>query len=352
MQAGRSNNFDALRLLGALLVVFSHQFAVAGLWEPRVVGDHSFGNLGVLIFFSISGYLVTSSWIADPHLGRFFARRFLRLWPGLAVAVCLCAAGAYVVAIDDSGRHMAVRYLSMLWLRMSDGPFFPNSPQKLLNGPLWTIPLEFGCYVVLAAVAALFGRVLLPIAAVGAAILIAYVATGADLMWWVARGGLFFFLAYFGAFFVAGSLLRFLPETHLPRVLLGSIPLAMLAVLNGQPTIALLCVVPLAAIAIGVRSWPVVRNAAGFGDLSYGIYLYAWPVQQLGVLWLGREASWWRLLTLTLFLTVALAFMSWHIIEKRALRLKPVRRGSTHTDGIANPSGVEPTVDQRRVGEL
>ena len=75
----RNNNFDGLRLIGALLVVFSHQFALAGRWEPRVIGDHSFGSLGVLIFFSISGYLVTSSWIADPHPGRFFTRRFLRV---------------------------------------------------------------------------------------------------------------------------------------------------------------------------------------------------------------------------------------------------------------------------------
>ena len=328
MRADHSNNFDALRLLGALLVVFSHQFAVIGLWEPRVLGDHSFGNLGVLIFFSISGYLVSSSWVADPNLWRFFARRFLRLWPGLAIVVCLCATGAYMFAIDETGRHMAVRYLSMLWLRLSDGPFFPNSPQKVLNGPLWTIPLEFGCYVVLAAVAALFGRVVLPMAAIGVALLIAYVATGADLMRWVGRGGQFFFLAYFGAFFVAGSLLRFLPRRQLPRMLLWSLPLAMLAAINDQPTTALLCVVPLLAITIGVRSWPLVRDAAGAGDLSYGMYLYAWPVQQLGVLWLGRESSWWQLLALTLLSTVALAFASWHIIEKHALRLKPMRRRS------------------------
>ncbi|MFT8095014.1 acyltransferase family protein, partial [Salmonella enterica] len=68
--AARSNNFDALRLLAALLVIWSHQFAVMGLPGPQLLHNEP-GALGVVIFFAISGYLVTLSWLADPHLGRF-----------------------------------------------------------------------------------------------------------------------------------------------------------------------------------------------------------------------------------------------------------------------------------------
>ena len=59
--AARSNNFDALRLLAALLVIWSHQFAVMGLPVPQLLHNEP-GALGVVIFFAISGYLVTPTW--------------------------------------------------------------------------------------------------------------------------------------------------------------------------------------------------------------------------------------------------------------------------------------------------
>jgi len=95
MNHGQRNNFDALRLIGAFLVLISHQFALSGRWEPRFVGDHSFGNLGVLIFFSISGYLVTSSWLKDPNILRFAARRALRMVASNANFVVDAMAGVY-----------------------------------------------------------------------------------------------------------------------------------------------------------------------------------------------------------------------------------------------------------------
>lgn len=95
MNHGQRNNFDALRLIGAFLVLISHQFALSGRWEPRFVGDHSFGNLGVLIFFSISGYLVTSSWLKEPNILCFAARRALRMVASNANFVVDAMAGVY-----------------------------------------------------------------------------------------------------------------------------------------------------------------------------------------------------------------------------------------------------------------
>src|SRR5689334_8189121 len=85
----RNNSFDFARLLGAFMVLYSHSFAVAGLPEPVVAGMWSFGSLGVFIFFSISGYLITLSWKGDPNVFRFLLRRSLRIFPGLAVMVFL-----------------------------------------------------------------------------------------------------------------------------------------------------------------------------------------------------------------------------------------------------------------------
>jgi peptidoglycan/LPS O-acetylase OafA/YrhL len=65
-----------------------------------------------------------------------------------------------------------------------------------------------------------------------------------------------------------------------------------------------------------------VIPAARFGDLSYGLYIYGWPVEQT-VLYLRPDASWLELFLLAYPATAAVAFLSWHLVEKRALRLKP-----------------------------
>src|SRR5690348_17744391 len=97
LQTSRSNNFDAVRLLAALSVVFSHSFLIAEgseASEPFIwlTGNQCIlGLVGVFVFFVISGYLVTESWVRSPMPGRFALRRFLRIYPGLAVNVVLCA---------------------------------------------------------------------------------------------------------------------------------------------------------------------------------------------------------------------------------------------------------------------
>lgn len=70
-----TNNFDFIRLAAALMVLVSHQFALQGLSEPVLKGLHSLGGVGVLVFFSISGYLVAQSWLNDPHWLRFATKR-------------------------------------------------------------------------------------------------------------------------------------------------------------------------------------------------------------------------------------------------------------------------------------
>src|ERR671933_330026 len=87
---GRDNAFDALRLLGAVLVLVSHSFALAGVAEPKL-GKSSLGVIGVEIFFAISGFLVTASWLSDPRPRAFLAKRALRILPALIVTVALTA---------------------------------------------------------------------------------------------------------------------------------------------------------------------------------------------------------------------------------------------------------------------
>src|SRR6185312_17241222 len=85
------NNFDFLRLVAAYFVLFGHQFVLTGSAQPGIGNFQSLGGLGVIILFSISGYLIAQSWERDPSNWRFLVKRVLRIWPALIVATILVA---------------------------------------------------------------------------------------------------------------------------------------------------------------------------------------------------------------------------------------------------------------------
>jgi peptidoglycan/LPS O-acetylase OafA/YrhL len=279
------NNFDGLRLTAALSVLVSHEFALSGRVEPTLFGQ-TVGHVAVLVFFVISGYLVTQSWLNDPHPIRFAWRRALRIAPGLIVAVPLTA--GVVAAMGLSG--------------------FPHNRLSSLNGSLWTIGYEVCCYVLLVAFA-LHARLA---AALVLAVTTMLIVGGAQMQ--------VHFLSEFGLFFAAGALMA---RWSFPLPL-SAAGVGLVLASHGMPLLGFLGCAPL-LIAIGRASWPGLRSAGRWGDLSYGVYIYAFPVQQVGVaLW--PHAPYLALLAISLAVVLSLAFASWHIIERPAMRLKPYSR--------------------------
>jgi len=170
----RKNNFDLIRVIAALCVLVSHQFALSGLPEPSVLGVQSLGGVGVLVFFSISGFLIAKSWDLDPSVWRFTIRRLLRIWPGYAVAIILTATvlGPFLstMSVHDYYAHPFFHdyFLNLRFQLRDELPLqFPgNKLPTAINGSLWTIPLELKCYVafgVLGIVGLLRPKWLLPV---------------------------------------------------------------------------------------------------------------------------------------------------------------------------------------------
>lgn len=151
------NNFDFVRVMAAFCVIVSHQFALTGATEPTVLNVHSLGGFGVLIFFSISGYLVAKSWDMDPNAFRFLTKRFLRIWPALAIVILLSALllgpSFTALSLREYFQHpYFVDYLNNLRLSLRDQlPMsFSGSPLPYaINGSLWTIPIEVKCYALM-----------------------------------------------------------------------------------------------------------------------------------------------------------------------------------------------------------
>ena len=323
-----SNNFDALRLLAALAVLYSHQYPVTATTPPGWMNVAMIGGVAVMAFFVISGYLVTISWQLHPKLWSFIGKRALRIWPALSVVVMLAIAmlgpNFTTLASTEYWHHSTTwDYLRNIILQIRfhlPGVFANNPIAHAINGSLWTIPIEVSCYAILAA----FGLMgLLRWRSVWVLTCTGY------LLWFFSNKtmdltGSMDHYYEFPAYFVFGSLIATINTQFLQhrwRYALIACAIAALTYSAGFKYSALLLFLPAVLISIGTSSWPVLSQAGRFGDVSYGVYLYAFPIQQsVYALWPGLSFS-ASLLVVTV-LTLIAGWLSWRLVEAPALRLK------------------------------
>ena len=339
---GRDNNFQLLRLAAASFVVLFHSYALTSSWthEPlwKLAPELNFGALGVKIFFVISGFLVTQSWLSRQSVVPFVAARVLRIYPALVAATLFTIAlagassalawGAFLA--DPQTRDYAWR-VALGWeiVYRLPGAFPANPFPHDVNGSLWTLPIELRLYVaVLAAgVLGLLARRL------------AWLATFAALVALFAMRPGWFPLApndsvvrELALLFGLGSL-AWVWRAALPVSAAGAVAAVALVVWNpgGWPRGALFA--PLLAYTVLVAAYHPRLQWHAFnrvGDYSYGLYVYSFPVQQM---LMHRYAALepMGLLALSLPLTLGVAACSWHLLERPALALK------SHFDSARNP---------------
>ena len=152
------NNFDTIRLAMALLVVWSHSFAIyVGSEDGEPIsllmnGTYNAGNIGVLVFFIISGFLICQSYDQRNTVRKYFERRVRRIYPGYLVATAICA--FVIIPIFSSHADLSTKEVfKTLGLNLLLQNYFPPSDVfdgRALNGSLWSIPFEFWCYIGLA----------------------------------------------------------------------------------------------------------------------------------------------------------------------------------------------------------
>ncbi|MBV9378772.1 MAG: acyltransferase [Alphaproteobacteria bacterium] len=339
----RQNNFDALRLIAAVSVIFSHSFLITEgtqdhEWLILLTGNQSIlGLTGVFVFFAISGFLVTQSFEQTANPWHFLAKRALRIFPGLFVATMVSAflLGPFVTTLplgNYLSRPEPYEYVvgnTLLDQTVHELPgvsFVKNQVGSEINGSLWTLRLEFTMYLMV------LGLGLLRLLTVRAAILLLALGIAClhfDMLEPLERWGWFFRLlsdwGWLVGFFAAGMLLYKLRDT---RIFDGRIALlAFAGLVLSVPSREFIPLFPVfgcyLALWLALYSRLPVIPAARFGDLSYGLYIYGWPAEQ-AVIWLsGGHAAWWQVLLIALPAAAVLAFLSWHLVERPMLRLKP-----------------------------
>jgi len=337
------NSFDALRLVLALVVVYSHSFAVGGFgneWTLHYIkGQTTGGSAAVLGFFGISGYLVTKSFCNRPEWRVFIKRRLFRILPGfyfsLFVVSFILSPLIFFFKGDAGSSWRLKEAFDFIWQnalvvirKWSVGSAVEGLPyNEAINGSLWSLFPEISCYAAVLALGALgFLRKRPELLAVGGFLFLTHtlliinptiavpilprlVIFGANMPFYISFlvGAAAYLWAGEKSFGKSGAIFWSLCGVFLLRY--------------GGWSIFGPVVFPIA----------LMHCAHSFSfripfDLSYGIYLYHFPCFQLAAALRLNQHGYLPFLITGFILTLVLAVISWFLIEKPVLALKAGRK--------------------------
>ena len=339
------NNFDFVRLMMALLVVFSHCYALALGSEDReplsiaTAGHYNSGDIGVWVFFIVSGFLIAHSHERSASLRSYLSKRIRRIYPGYLAAAAVCAflvtplfaPSGYLLGTGEAVRILGANLLLGNTFPIPD--LFSANPVTTVNGALWSIKYEFLCYLGLAMLglaAIRFRRVAVPLI---------YLAVVAIWCWLDATGRrpggpalvaeiIGFPYRWFWVLpnFLIGAIV-YLNRDRIPRstsaLIVGLIACFAAFHLDngtgGMIAAHLLAPPVLAYLVFWFAFHPRVRltGVARHGDFSYGTYLYGFVIQQMLVATIDLPFPVFMLLSILLALAAGMA--SWWLVERHFL---------------------------------
>lgn len=340
---GRDNNFNLIRVVAAFIVLFIHSQALLGLEAQGAARFVELGGAAVDTFFFTSGFLIAGSLFSRSNIFDFGWARFMRVFPGLVVMLLISVTtlGFLVGTLPASEFFSSPVTHDYFWrcatlingIRYKlPGVFESNPFGATVNGSLWTLPVEWRLYEYMAAAWVLFGlkpawrlngfRYGAPLVA----LILAVVAFSKIEI----HNGRDNIEAPMAMFFVGGAFYLWRGHVRLSYGRFAALCAALaLSSLNRHVFLAtyMLTLGPIVLHLAYLFGGPV-RAYNRLGDYSYGVYIYAFPIQQSLVALIPGLT----LAALNLYacaLSVTFAVLSWRLVEKPALGAKLIPAEAT-----------------------
>lgn len=337
------NNLDFLRLVFACLVLITHSYVLSLSNEQDFIsrltqGQINCSSLGVKGFFIISGFLIYRSAMASKNVLDYLVKRVLRIYPAFIVMLIVTFLLGLVVSnqtVNDYFHNKsALTYVpvNLAMFRQQqyniDGVFETNPYKGAINGSIWTIPYEFLFYLLISLLFFIRSqkKIVTAVFIAGYVLLWALTIRFEDSREVNILNNAFELhrMAHFGLCFFGGALLAIADLDHYSHkyVLFGlSLLITIICVYTRTFYFSQFVLLPFTILSFGTLA---TKGIAGLnkkmGDFSYGIYLYGFPVQQTLMHYYHLNYS--VLMFLSIPITFILGMLSWHLIEKRALKLK------------------------------
>jgi peptidoglycan/LPS O-acetylase OafA/YrhL len=323
------NSYDFVRFCAASAVLVSHHFALSRLPEPIVPGyGDNLGVLAVQVFFCLSGFLICRSLQKSTDWSQFVSARFLRIFPNLAFSLTATSVGTLVWYSNYSHIWKHAKFVIgnlLMFFRgvtyVIPGVFEDCKASPAINGPLWSLPFELWLYVLLFIFFVLGGRrsgVFILLGAILLSVVWGATPTIGDM-----TAGPFdsFQFSRLGSFFMSGAVLAMCwpyIENHAVKIGAAAL-LAIFLIHKIMPINTIFHSLALAAIVVGLGSSKSMAWFARGGDASYGMYIFAWPLQQFSLLLIN---SFWSSMIVAFLATTTLGYATWHTFEKRAMSVR------------------------------
>ena len=333
----KNNNFNLIRLVATLIVIYTHCYGMTGRLpnkteQPIAYFIYMLENVGVHIFFVVSGFLITRSYLYRKDYLRFLWARVLRIYPGL---ICAVIFSVFVIGLYDTNLNLkeyifnkvTIRFivdnLSLIKTNLELPGVFESSHlvNNHVNGSFWTLPAEARLYLyvcLLGVVGALAKPKLLNVVAASLIIMYIFYPKYIPL---ISDNTLYY---YTSLMFLIGALFYInkdkVPSSGYIVIILFSVLVYVIYFKYEYKDIIYTVFIPYLVIWFAYN-FPSLHFFNKIGDYSYGMYIYAFPIQQL-IVTHNKDIGVNLYFLYSVSITSVIAIFSWHLIEKKALKLK------------------------------
>lgn len=333
---GRNNNLNLIRFIAAVSVLISHSYPLyygTPTSEPllKLIG-RSAGEISVDIFFITSGFLITKSFLSRLSMKNYLWSRLIRIYPGLwfvlaltlIVFIPISHPATYKDIILSSDAAFYIVKNAIMIARPTyviDGAYEDVPYAGAINGSLWTLPWEIYCYIFVAmgilTIQKIFKNSWPKFYLLGVLVALTY-TLGADLNVIEHNKKIVIVIAFY-----VGSLYYIYRESIMMKntYFITAVIIMLINFFTMKSVLAYILTLPYILLYIAYIPKGKIRQFNNFGDYSYGIYIFAFPVQQ-SVISMIPNIGFPAYTILSLAITLVFAWISWRYVEERSLKLK------------------------------